>query len=114
MEELTMKQLEERQLAEREELRLQIYQKALKETTEKIPSVKNEMVTHAKWLKEIAESIIKYDNKVDYDDIGRLQQQTEFLVGWIRKVLETKSKAKDLRKTIKNCKKYNLKFKEDK
>ena len=104
MEELTMKQLEERQAAERAELRLQIHQKALKETTEKVCSVRKEIVTHARWLKEIAEYIIKYDNKVDYDDLQRLQQQTEFLVGWIRKVLETKSKARDLRKAIKNYK----------
>ena len=104
MENLTMKQLEERQAAERAELRLQIHQKALKETTEKVYSARNEMVTHARWLKEIAEYIIKYDNKVNYDDLQRLQQQTEFLVGWIRKVLERKCKATDLRKAIKNYK----------
>ena len=76
-----MKQLEERQAAERAELNLQIHQKALKETTEKVSSARKEMVTHARWLKEIAEYIINYDNKVDYDDLQRLIQQKEYLAG---------------------------------
>ena len=102
MENLTMKQLEERQAAERAELRLQLSKKELKETLEKLDSQKRDMITHARWLKEIAEKIIESNGKLKYDDRDALQQQSECLAGWITAVLGTEYDAKQLRKQIKN------------
>lgn len=104
MENLTMKQLEERQAAERAELRLQLSKKELKETKEKLDYQKKEMLTHARWLKLIAENIIEADGKLNYDDRDKLQQQSECLAGWITAVLGTEYDAKQLRKQIRNSK----------
>ena len=104
MEELTMKQLEERQEQERAELRLQLSKKQLKETKEKLDYQKKEMLSHVRWLKEIAQNIIEKDGKLKYEDRDRLQQQTEIVTGWITAVLGTEYDAKELRKQIKNRK----------
>tara|TARA_R100001460_G_scaffold47515_1_gene85301 strand:+ start:404 stop:748 length:345 start_codon:yes stop_codon:yes gene_type:complete len=111
MEELTMKQLEERQEQERAELRLQLSKKQLKETKEKLDYQKKEMLSHVRWLKEIAQNIIEKDGKLKYEDRDRLQQQTEIVTGWITAVLGTEyenktlnKNAKELRKQIKNRK----------
>ena len=110
MEELTMKQLEERQAAERAELRTKLDKKLIKENKEKLNEVGKTVIGLAGFLQETLNYISENQGDVDSQHIEDLERNVEYIKRNMQKIRDLKTRNKVARKNIKNRKegKYGL------
>tara|TARA_R100000734_G_C3274757_1_gene69810 strand:+ start:410 stop:733 length:324 start_codon:yes stop_codon:yes gene_type:complete len=104
MENLTMRELEERQAAERAELRLQLDEKELKRNKINTKGQIEHLMINARWLKQTAEDILNSEGKVCPNHSEILQQRVDGVKYRINQIYNLKHDAKQLRKQIKNRK----------
>lgn len=109
MENLTMKQLEERQAAERAELRLQLDKKLIKENKEKINQLGEEVVGLTGFLKETLNFISRDKGEVDSHHIEALERNVEYIKKRVQKVRSLKTENKVVRRNIKDRKRWENK-----
>lgn len=104
MENLTMKQLEERQAAERVELQTQLDKKLLKEYKEKIDVRKKDVKTLSSFIKQTLDSIEKKEGDVSSQHLENLERNVEYIKNSIRTIRKLKCDCKDIRRNIKHRK----------
>ena len=110
MENLTMEQLEERQAAERAELRLQLDKKLIKENKEKINHVGENVVSLAGFLKETLDIFSRDKGDVESHHIELFERNVESIKKNMEKIRTLKNQNKDVRRKMKERKRLENKY----
>jgi hypothetical protein len=110
MEELTMKQLEERQAAERAELRTKLDKKLIKENLEKMNEVGKNIISLSSFIKQTLDFIESNQGDVISQKVEDLERNVEYIKSGMQKIRDLKHQVKIARRNIKNRKegKYEL------
>ena len=110
MEELTMKQLEERQAVERAELRTKLDKKLIKENKEKMNEVGKTVISLTEFVKETLNFISKNQGDVSSQYVEDLERNVEYIKKNMQKMRDLKTQVKIAKRNIKDRKegKYDL------